>query len=117
MDLSAVGNVQSFAGSSSPLVQLLQTQQQNGSTLFGGASGTPSDLISFTPTAAASTLFNNPALLLQLQNWDGSQTTGSARAVPSSDSAPPGPPPPKGYNTATGVVVPFPKFSFNPFDQ
>src|SRR3954452_10502749 len=103
MDVSAVGNIQSFAGSSSPLVQLLQTQQQNDSTLFGRASGTPSDLISFTPAAAASTLFNNPALLLQLHNRHGQQTTQSTRDVPTSDSKQPGPQPTKGYNTATGV--------------
>jgi hypothetical protein len=147
MNVSAVGNAQSFAGlSSSPLVQMLQTQQQNDSALFGGASGTPSDLISFTPTAAASTLFNDPALLLHLQNWDGSETPGSARpatsdttaptpATPqfsfdpfdqstwsgapaqSSESSAPSAPQPSGYKTATGVVVPYPQFSFNPFDQ
>ena len=145
MDVSAVGNASSFAGlTNSPTVQMLQSQAQNDSALFGGVSGEPSDLIGFTSTAASSTLFNNPALLLQLQNWDGSPTPGSDRVQPpagtppqaatpqfsfnpfdqstwtgapaaqSSDSAPSAP---QGYTTANGTVVPYPQFSFNPFDE
>jgi hypothetical protein len=141
MDVSAVGNAQSFAGlTSSPMAKLLQSQAQNDATLFGGASGEPSDLVGFTSTAASSSLFNDPALLLQLQNWDGSQTPGSGRTTTAPAAAPPTPQftfdpfdqstwtgasanaqspasKPSGYTTANGTVVPYPQFSFNPFDQ
>ena len=146
MDVSAVGNASSFASvTNSPMVQMLQSQSENDSALFNGVSGEPSDLIGFTPTAASSTLFNNPALLLQLQNWDGSQTPGSERAAnapatptpaavtpqfsfnpfdqstwsgaPAAQSSGSAPSAPQGYTTATGTVVPYPQFSFNPFDE
>jgi hypothetical protein len=146
MDISAVGNAQSFAGlTNSPMAQLLQSQAQGDSTLFTGASGEPSDLIGFTSTAASSTLFNDPSLLLQLQNWDGSPTPGSDRVAapaatptqapatpqfsfnpfdqstwsgaPAPQSSDSAPSAPQGYSTATGTVVPYPQFSFNPFDE
>jgi hypothetical protein len=82
-------------------------------------------------------------LLLQLQNWDGSQTPGSERAAaapttptavtpqfsfnpfdqstwsgaPAAQSTDSAPSAPQGYATATGTVVSYPQFSFNPFDE
>lgn len=106
MELGGVGSsAASFASvTSTPAVELLQAQESADSALFGGVSGQPSDLASLTGTAQAYSLYENPSLLMQLQQWDGSQTTGSERAAATA-AAPTAP-----------TASPSP-FTFNPFDQ
>ena len=87
----------------SPAVELAQFQGTTLDTLFNGVSGEPSDLVSLTSTAVASSLYQRPGLLAGLTQWDGSMTPGSQRV------AAPAPP-------ATSPA-PAPMFSFNPFDQ
>jgi hypothetical protein len=92
-----------FAGAvNTPAVQMMQAQAATASALFGAA-GSTAGVNSFTPTAAAYSLYLNPALLLSLQKWDGSATPGSQRGT----SAP---------TPATTAPAP-PQFEFNPFDQ
>jgi hypothetical protein len=84
-------------------VQIAQAQAATASALFGAAT-TTADVNSFTPTAAAYSLYLNPALLLSLQQWDGSATPASLRTT--SDP------------TATAAATPAPpQFAFNPFDE
>jgi hypothetical protein len=90
-------------------VRLGQTQASALSTLFSGATGTPSDLNSLTPTAAAMSLYGRPGLLTGLTKWDGGMTPGSQRTTP---AAAPGPAP-----NATPAPAKPPVFTFNPFDR
>ncbi len=115
MDIGSVGNignVPSFAGvTNTPALQLLQANAQADAALFSGVSGEPSDLASFTPTAAAFSLFKNPALLRQLQQWDGTPTPGSERtATPATQAS-------SNSDTPTTSAQPSSPVSFNPFDQ
>lgn len=102
----SVGGVSSYRDS--PAVRLAQLQGAALGTLFGGATGEPSDLVSFTSAAAAMPMFQQPGLLTGLTGWDGSMTTGSERAAAAAAAA------------AGSTADPAPKtpvFAFNPFDQ
>ena len=108
MDISGIGSAQSFAGlTNTPAVQRLEAEAQTDSSLFSGATGNPSDLEGFTPTAAAFALYQNPALLNQLQGWDGSQLPGSQRTSDATDPS----------TAGSNGVEPKSPFTFNPFDQ
>ncbi len=106
MDLGAVGSsATSFtAVTTTPAVQLLQAQESADSVLFDRVSGEPSDLTSLTGTLQAYSLYENPSLLTELQQWDGSETPGSERAAAAAASAPAASAPPS-------------PFTFNPFDE
>jgi hypothetical protein len=104
--ISSIGaSAPSFASvTSSPTVQLLQAQQQADGALFGAVSGEPSDLSSLTASAQAYSLYLDPSLLVQLQQWDGTETTGSERAAAAATAAP-------------APTAPPSPFTFNPFDE
>jgi hypothetical protein len=120
MTISGIGAItgtstSTFASSvNTPAVQMMQASASTASALFGSLTSSPSsavtDVSSFTPTAAAYSLLLNPALLMQLQQWDGSATPGSQRTpVETTD--------PNSVVTATGAAAAPPQFSFNPFDE
>jgi hypothetical protein len=96
---------------SSPAVQMAQLQSSALATLFAPTTGEPSDLSSFTATAAASSLYGRPGLLTGLTQWDGSMMPGSQRtAAPAADATTPA--------AATAApAAPKSPFTFNPFDQ
>jgi hypothetical protein len=89
-----------------PAVQIAQAKAATASALFGSASSTK-DVNSFTPTAAAYSLYLNPALLLSLQSWDGSATPGSLRVASDPATA----------TSAAATTPAAPQFEFNPFDE
>jgi hypothetical protein len=113
MELGGVGGsapgAASFASmTSTPAVELLQAQESADAALFAGVNGEPSDLASLTGTAQAYSLYENPSLLMQLQQWDGSETTGSERAAAVASEA---------AATASTSPQQTSPFTFNPFDQ
>jgi hypothetical protein len=93
MSVSGVSN----SAVPNPMLTLAQAQQSETSALFGN------DSSSMEATGAAYSLYNDPQLLMQLQQWDGSDTPGSQRvaAIPANPAA----------------QVAQPKWEFNPFDQ
>jgi len=101
--VSANGSAADYLNS--PGVRLSQLQGASLSTLFGGATGNPSDLVSFTSAAVAMPLYQHPGLMSGLTQWDGGMTPGSQRTAPAA-SNPPAPAPSKP-----------PVFTFNPFDR
>jgi len=80
-----------------PMLTFAQAQQSETSALFGDTQGT------MESTAAAYELYNQPQVLIELTQWDGSQTPGSQRVVAATP------------DIATQGVQP--KWEFNPFDQ
>ncbi len=105
MNVSGVSGGGSSATSylSSPAVQFAQIQGSTLSTLFGGASGEPTDLTSLTSAVVAMPLYEQPGLLTGLTRWDGSMNPGSQRT-------------PATFADAPAAPVQ-PTYSFNPFDQ
>jgi hypothetical protein len=65
---------------SSPAVRFAQLQDSALSSLFGGVSGEPSDLVSLTSAVVALPMYQRPGLLTGLTQWDGTLTPGSQRA-------------------------------------
>jgi hypothetical protein len=106
MSVNGVSSNASASYLNSPGVRLGQIQASALSTLWDGATGNPSDLNSFTPTAAAMSLYQHPGLMSGLTQWDGGMTPGSQRSAPAAPSPAPTPAPAKP-----------PVFSFNPFDR
>ena len=112
MSVSGVSSNTSASYLNSPGVRLGQIQASALSTLLAGATGEPSDLDSFTPTAAAMSLYARPGLLTGLTQWDGSMTPGSQRTAAAAAPDPMSTPAPSTTAPAQSSV-----FSFNPFDQ
>ena len=109
MSVSGVSGNAAASYLNSPGVRLGQIQASALSTLFGGATGEPSDLNSFTPTAAAMSLYQRPGLLTGLTQWDGAMTPGSQRTAAAAAPDPASTPPPTPAKPSV--------FTFNPFDQ
>ena len=97
----SVGGVSNNGVSNSPGVRMAQIQGSALASLWGGASGRPSDLNSFTSAAVAMPLYQHAGLLTGLTQWDGGMTPGSQRTAPAAPTAPAKPP----------------VFTFNPFDR
>ncbi|HUI49680.1 MAG TPA: hypothetical protein VL119_13365 [Acidimicrobiia bacterium] len=103
MDVTSATSATSWASLvNTPAAQLMQAQSVTDSSLFAGATGEPSDLVSLTSAATAMPLYQVPGLLTGLTQWDGSQTPGSERAPAPADPA------------AAAIT---PTYSFNPFDE
>jgi len=107
MSVSGVSSNASAGYLNAPGVRLGQIRASALSTLLGGATGEPSDLNSFTPTAAAMSMYERPGLLTGLTQWDGAMTPGSQRTAPAAANDPAAPP--------TSAKPPV--FTFNPFDR
>ena len=98
MSVSGIGS--SSAGN--PYATLVQQQASTASALFGGTSA--GDLSALAPTAAAYSMYENPALLEGLTKWDGSETPGSERTADPTAVA----------GNTDGIQA---DYAFNPFDQ